>query len=249
MKVALIADIHGNLVALDTVLAAIDREQVDQIVCLGDVALLGPEPIPALERLEELGCPVIMGNTDEWILGEPEPFAGAGRDPILDDRMNWTIAQLTDRHRSFLRSFAPTLELDLGSGVRMVCFHGSPRSHSEGIGASTAVEDLKAAFDGQTATLMAGGHTHRQLLRRVDGQWLINPGSAGMTFRQTRVDREPEKPPWAEYGIVEVRNGAIDVSLRAVPLDVEQVVARARASGMPHAEWWAEGWLGRGGWD
>ena len=86
---------------------------------------------------------------------------------------------------------------------------------------------LREAIDGSTATLLAGGHTHHQLLRRFDGQWLINPGSVGLTHRQTQVDQPTGAPPWAEYGIVTVENGAIDVSLRAIPLDLERVRAQA----------------------
>jgi predicted phosphodiesterase len=65
MRVALISDIHGNLVSLEAVLADIDREGVDQIVCLGDVAGLGPQPREILARLQALGCICIMGASLE----------------------------------------------------------------------------------------------------------------------------------------------------------------------------------------
>ena len=68
MRIGLIADIHGNLIALETVLAELAREPLDQMVCLGDVAALGPQPGEALARLRALGCPVVMGNTDAWLL-------------------------------------------------------------------------------------------------------------------------------------------------------------------------------------
>nr|BBH91349.1 hypothetical protein KTC_61000 [Thermosporothrix sp. COM3] len=68
MKVALIADIHGNRVALDAALADIKRSGADMIVCLGDVVGTGPQPQAVLERLQALVCPVVMGNTDEWAL-------------------------------------------------------------------------------------------------------------------------------------------------------------------------------------
>jgi predicted phosphodiesterase len=64
MRIALIADIHGNVVALDEVLAELEEKAVDQIVCLGDVAAGGPRPVETLERLRELDCPVVMGNAD-----------------------------------------------------------------------------------------------------------------------------------------------------------------------------------------
>ena len=75
--IALIADIHGNLPALDAVLEELEREGVDQILCLGDVAV-GPQPTETLERVRELGCPVVMGNWDAYFLRRL-PGAG-GRD-------------------------------------------------------------------------------------------------------------------------------------------------------------------------
>jgi 3',5'-cyclic AMP phosphodiesterase CpdA len=68
MRVALIADIHGNALALDTVLAELSRDHVDQIVCLGDVVEGGPQPREILDRIRALGCPIVMGNTDERML-------------------------------------------------------------------------------------------------------------------------------------------------------------------------------------
>jgi predicted phosphodiesterase len=248
MRVGLFGDIHGNLVAFDAVLAALEAERADRLVCLGDVAPLGPEPIPVLERLESLDCPVVRGNVDDWLLKRPDDILARQRNTILIDRLDWTLAQLSDDHLAFLQSFVPTVELDLGSGVRLNCFHATPRSNDERIGAWTPDDELLAAFDGSTATLQAGGHTHEQLLRRIRGQWLINPGSVGMTFCQTATDDETKSPPWAEYGIVAVSNGSIEVSLRAVPLDLDAVIASARRARMPHAEWWIEGWTKNTGW-
>ena len=68
MRIALVADVPGNAVALDVVLARLDTEQPDHIVCLGDVATPGPDPIGVIGRLRALNCSVVMGNWDEWLL-------------------------------------------------------------------------------------------------------------------------------------------------------------------------------------
>lgn len=241
MRVALISDIHGNTVALETVMAAIERDAPDQIVCLGDVAVMGPDPVGAIELLRSNGCPVIMGNADTELFTDPEHVAARIENPVVRDLILWTQAQLDEEQRSFVSSFLPTLELDLGSGVRLLCFHGSPRSNTEVIAAETGLDTLREAVDGSTATLLAGGHTHHQLLRRFDAQWLINPGSVGLTHRRTRIDRPNGSPPWAEYGVVTVDHGAIDVSLRAMPLDLARVRAQALET-MPHREEWIAAW-------
>ncbi|HEX5442031.1 MAG TPA: metallophosphoesterase family protein, partial [Ktedonobacterales bacterium] len=80
-KIAIIADIHGNLPALEAVLAAVAAEGVERIVCLGDVATLGPQPREVIARLRTLGCPVVMGNTDAILLApQPDEWA-AGAAP------------------------------------------------------------------------------------------------------------------------------------------------------------------------
>jgi predicted phosphodiesterase len=235
MRVALISDMHGNRVALETVIAAMERDAPDQVVCLGDVAVMGPDPAGTMDLLESLGCPVILGNADVELFTDPATVRAVEDKPLFRDLILWTQEQLSEKQLAFARTFVPTVELDLGSGARLLCFHGSPRSNTEIIASNTTPEALIEAIDGSTATLLAGGHTHHQLLRRFDRQWLINPGSVGMTHRLTRVDRETTTPPWAEYGIVTVENGAIDVSLRAIPLDIDAVKAQVPKT-MPHRD-------------
>lgn len=243
MRVGLIADVHGNRVALETVLAALERDAPDQLVCLGDCAVMGPDPKGSLDLLESLGCPVIEGNTDAAFTIDPARVTETYPRPIVRDRILWTQQQLGEKQLTFARTFVPTIELDLGSGVRMLCFHGSPRSFDEIIGSDTTPEDLIDAIEGSTATLLAGGHTHNQLMRRFDRQWLINPGSVGATSRRTRVDHPTGAPPWAEYGVVTVEHGAIDVSLKAIPLDLEAVRAQAPAD-FPYRDGWLAEWAG-----
>ncbi len=235
MQVALISDMHGNRVALETVVAAMERDAPDRIVCLGDVAVMGPDPAGTMDLLESLGCSVILGNADVELFTDPANVRAAEANPIFRDLILWTQEQLGEKQPAFARTFLPKLELDLGSGVRLLCFHGSPRSNTEIIGRDTTPEALIEAIEGSTATLLAGGHTHNQLMRRFDRQWLINPGSVGMTHRLTRVDRETTTPPWAEYGIVTVENGSIAVSLRAIPLDIDDVKAQVPST-MPHRD-------------
>src|SRR6187200_565693 len=73
MRLGLIADIHGNKLALDTVLAQLQHRAVDTIVCLGDVAMLGPQPAESIATLQALQIPVVMGNTDAWFFGGDQP--------------------------------------------------------------------------------------------------------------------------------------------------------------------------------
>src|SRR5918911_3132157 len=126
MRVAIIADIHGNRVALDAVLAELGGEHIDQLVCLGDVAATGPQPREALDRLRELGCPVVMGNADASLLDPTRPETADEVGRRIADISHWCAAQLSPADRERVRAFPPTLELPLGGGRTLLCFHGSP---------------------------------------------------------------------------------------------------------------------------
>jgi len=243
MRVALIADIHGNLTALDAVLAELSVEQVDQIVCLGDVAAIGPQPAEVIARLRELDCPVVMGNHDAWML-DPQPWEPTGHDPDkIFEIDEWCIDQLSSTEMAYLRSFEPTLELSVAGGMSLLCFHGSPRSNTDIIISTTSEEDLERMLFEHHATAMTGGHTHMQMLRRHHGELLINPGSVGMAFQREASSGRIRYLPRAEYALVSWSNNCLGVELRRVPFDVDLAKRAALRSSMPHARWWADAWI------
>ena len=234
MRVALIADIHGNLVSLEAVLADIDRRGADAVVCLGDVAATGPQPVAAVERVAAIGCPVVMGNTDEWLI-QPRDEAIEDDDTrrIVEIDL-WAHEQLTAGQRDLLRGYQPLVTLD-----GLLAYHGSPRSNTEVLLPTTPDAELTAMLSGHREPVLAGGHTHLPMLRRHHGSLVINPGSVGMPFEQ--VDGGFRNPPWAEYAIVD--DGQVE--FRRVPVDVGVVTAAALASGMPNASWWVKDWAWR----
>src|SRR4051812_39023506 len=102
MRIGLIADIHGNLTALDTVLSDISRANVDQLVCLGDLAVLGPNPKGVIARLRAIDCPCVIGNTDAWLLPDPPyPAEPATTTPVAD-LTRWCADQLSTSEISYL---------------------------------------------------------------------------------------------------------------------------------------------------
>lgn len=238
MRIALIADIHGNHVALETVLADLQAQAVDRMVCLGDVAATGPQPHETIKRLQALGCPVVMGNIDEWLLDPPHASAQPDMIETID---HWCAAQLTAEDRAFLHSFQPAIEIPLGPNTTLLCVHGSPRSNIERIEATTADEQLGAILAEETASVIASGHTHVQMLRRYHDRLLINPGSVGLPFERT-AQGEIRNPPWAEYGLLIYHDGWLSVELRRVPLDLRAVTQAALDSDMPHVQEWIADW-------
>jgi putative phosphoesterase len=218
MRVALISDIHGNEVALRAVKRSIERTGVDQVVCLGDVATLGPQPGAVLATLRELGCPCILGNHDDFLL-RPDLIHTYTEAPVVVEAVDWCRNQLSSDDLDFVRTFKQGLEIQLDAASRLVLFHGSPRSHMEDILATTPPDELDRLLAGQTATVMAAGHTHIQMLRQHRGMLLVNPGSVGIPFKEYAAGQAPTLMAHAEYATVEATRGEISVTLHRVPLD------------------------------
>ncbi|GHO46895.1 metallophosphoesterase family protein [Ktedonospora formicarum] len=239
MRIGLIADIHGNLVALECVLSELQQEQVDHIICLGDVAALGPQPHEVLERLRMLNCPVVLGNTDDWYL-QPVPDG----DEELREIVHWGLQQFTEADLEYLRSFQPVIELRLDTDKSLLCFHGSPRSYNEVIASTTSSSEMRSMFAGHQAWIMAGGHTHVQMLRRFEQALLINPGSVGLpgVGPESKDLQRNKQVRWAEYAILTLRNGHISVDLRRIPLDIPTLLQIGYASGMPDINSWVRAW-------
>src|SRR5574341_141305 len=244
MRIAILSDIHGNSIALETVLADVKQERVDQIVCLGDVAYGGPQPRQVIARVRELSCPVVMGNTDEFFLKLPTSDPGSESDRRIMDTLRWALGQLSPADTDFMRSFQARVESPLDSH-RLLCFHGSPNSNRDVILATTPDQELAQILGDYRATVMAGGHTHMQMLRRYRDMLLINPGSIGLPIVRGETPAQNWRPPWSEYAIITSNKDNLGVEFRRVPLDVDAIVRSIRASGMPHSELLVQEWAKR----
>jgi predicted phosphodiesterase len=230
MRIALISDIHGNLVSFEAVLADIERQQVNEIIFLGDAATLGPQPHEVLARLKEIGCPLghaYMRGT-QW----------------FTDTLSWCRSLLRPEDYKFIRSFRSRLKISLDADFSLLCFHGSPRSNTENIFATTSVSKVDEMLAGYQATVMAGGHTHVQMMRQHKGLMIINAGSVGMPFEQMPFkDGGPRIMPWAEYTILAVEGGVVSADLRRIAVDMDAVRQAAIDSKMPEITDWLNNWV------
>jgi predicted phosphodiesterase len=198
VPLALVSDIHGNDAALAAVVAELERLGIERVVCLGDVAQDGPQPAEVLDRLTALGWPVILGNADAFLLevptDSPEPLTEAQL-----ERRDWTLTQLSPAHLDQIRAFLPTLDVEV-DGVTLRAFHGSPRSYDDVVLPDTPDAQAERLLGGSGVDLLAGGHTHLQWTRYVDGALYVNPGSVGLAY--DRFDDEAVPTTIAEYAIV-----------------------------------------------
>ena len=213
MKIAIISDIHGNAFALDTVIGDLKREPVDQIVCLGDAIQGGAQPAQTVARLRELGCPVVMGNADAWLLSGVETGAEApseARKRMLDSVRDWSLSQLSDEDKAFIAAFQPTVEIPLADGRNLLCFHGSPTSFDEIILPTTPEDEFQAIFAAHLPALVTGGHTHLQQIRPIGttDNFFFNPGSVGFAYGHGQAEGTFHANSWAEYAVLAADAGA-----------------------------------------
>jgi predicted phosphodiesterase len=216
-RIAALSDVHGNVTALEAVLADVAREKPDHIVVAGDLVLNGPEPAAAVDALRSAagaGTGVIAGNTDvavadfdyaaafPWMTdGVPDAIAAAAEwahDALGDERVEWLRALPSERR---LRTDDDTLVL--------VC-HASPGSQTAGLDQnldpSVTIERL-ARTD---ARVIICGHTHLPEVRDLGFKVIVNAGSAGYVF---------DGDPTASWALIEIDDGEVRAEIRRTEFD------------------------------
>jgi putative phosphoesterase len=227
-RVAAIYDIHGNLPALEAVLADLESVRPDLIVVGGDV-VAGPMPAEVLDRLAALGESIcfVQGNADREVVAAYD--AGPHADPmdVTDSAERvaaYAASKINRKHRNLLASFDERLLIEV-EGVGYIWFcHGSPRSDEEIVTTATTEGRLREILAGVDQDFVVCGHTHAQFDRRVDGIRMVNAGSIGMPYQG--------KPVGAFWLLL----GAGGVSFRRSDYDLDRAVERIRATGYPDAE-------------
>ena len=230
LRIALLGDIHGNVLALQAALADIETRGPDRLAILGDLVMNGPRPaevMAALMGLDAAGVLVISGNTD--IAVADGDFAAAF--PWLDEvpvshraAAEWAREQLSPAQLEYLRRLPAERRISAGDDLVLAC-HASPGSQTAGMPA-----DLDAAVTMQYATrtdarVICCGHTHVADVRELGRRLLVNPGSCGYAF-----DGTPEAC-WAMLTMGEA--GEPDVQLHRVAYDAQAAAEEVSQRGLP----------------
>ena len=240
MRILVFSDIHGNAVGLKTMLADVKGEAFDQMVCLGDAIQGGPQPREVVARLRDLGCPVVIGNADDWLLTGHASDAESipeERQRKMDAVRLWSLAQLSEADQAFIRAFQPTVEIPLENGQTLLCYHGSPKSFNDIIFPDTPEEDARRFLEPVESTIYTGGHTHVQFIRHFGRTFHFNPGSVGFAYRHNQErDANFRADPWAEYAVLTSAGGRVSLEFRRVPYAAEQLITVYHASGRPFAD-------------
>jgi putative phosphoesterase len=221
-RVAAIYDVHGNLPALEAVLADIRHERVDLIVVGGDV-LPGPMPCETLARLLDLELPVlfIRGNGDRESLALSAGAVTSDVPERFQPAVRWSGRQLSAAETLIVANWPATVQLDIRHLGRVLFCHATPQSDKDIFTRLTPEASLAPILADVNAAVVVCGHTHMQFDRMIGTTRVVNAGSVGMPFGV----------PGAYWVLL-----GPDVQLRRTIYDLDEAAARIRATQYPSAE-------------
>jgi predicted phosphodiesterase len=220
---AVVADIHGNVPALDAVLADLERVRPDRIVVAGDFVNRGPASRAALERIAPYGFPAISGNHDTWLAmlahgkGIPEAWETPWWTPV-----RLAVAELTPEWVTWLEALPFDLRLELPGTAPVRIVHGSPHGSREGMGRMRSDAQVAESLAGVEERTVIGAHIHYPYERHVDGTHVVVVGAVGCPFNGDIN---------AQYGLFTWEDGGWRFEHRSIPYDHEPVYAAWRVNG------------------
>lgn len=222
MRIAVFSDVHGNLTALEAVLDDIASQGVDRLVCLGDLAVSGPQPGECVAAIREAGALCVHGNTDLAALCVANRVGDVGRYSVIDPKIiEWYVARLGAAGVDYLAGLPRTQVLEV-DGQRLLFTHASVRDVKQTVQPGDAAERLAELFGDTDSDWLLVGHLHHPYLFRLGGRRVINPGA---------VSRSLDGNGRSSYVMLDTETGG--VSFRRVGWDVDSVVAAARKCGYP----------------
>jgi diadenosine tetraphosphatase ApaH/serine/threonine PP2A family protein phosphatase len=245
MRFAAIADVHGNYLALEAVLADIRAQGIGEIVNLGDMASGPLDARKTMDALMALEAVHVLGNHDRWLIDRPVEKMGSWDRPAY--------AQLEKRHLDWLRTVPPTR---IFRDHVFLC-HATPADDNvywletvmpDGAVRMSPLEAIEKEAEGISQSLILCAHTHiARAVRLGDGRLVVNPGSVGVPGFSYNVPFPhliEAGTPDARYAVFELASGSWRVTFRHVPYDHDAMAALARRNGdAEFASAVATGWV------
>ena len=219
MKIAIISDIHGNMHAVEKVLADIETEKCDTIFCLGDIAMAGPQPFETTQLIKKMSedckITVIQGNTDNYIGNYDEPLGDKIKAafPVMGNAIEHDVKIMSVVLKEFLKNLPKNAEITI-ENKKILLVHGSPRKNDENIPPDVPLEKVEEMIKDTDADLILCGHTHVPCGYQTNTkQTVVNVGSVGRPFTEK---------PQACYAIVEFGDDNFNIMHKFVSYDNEK---------------------------
>ena len=230
-RIAVLSDVHGNLVALEAVLKQLKKEKPDFVLVAGDLVLNGPDPngtVDALRGLEKDGGIVVSGNTDiavgDFDYGSAFPHYQDGVPDTITAAAEWAHDELGDDQLDWLRRLPAERRIRGGDDQLVLVVHASPGSQTRGFDPAL---DANIVFERAAATdarVICVGHTHLPEVRDLGWKVIVNDGSCGYVF-----DGEPT----ASWAVIDIHEGNVTAELRRTEFDAVSVANAISARGLP----------------
>lgn len=227
MRLAFVADIHGNLLALEAVLADLQQQRPDAVYLVGDQVNRCPWNNEVMALVTDLAWPAVAGNHDLIVgmINTPRnhpPFTNRVRFPTLW----WTQSQLTETHLTILRQWPEELTIALDGLPAIRVLHGIPGNAFVGILPEDRDEKIRQLLTGVTEPIVVCGHVHRPLARAVDQWQVFNGGSVGIPYNSD---------PRAQYLLLDAVDHQWLPTFRQIAYDHSPIPLAFRTSGMQAA--------------
>ena len=227
-RITIFGDIHGNLPALEAVLADIDAHEPSPLYCLGDLVGYGTFPNEVTQIIRERNIPTIMGNYDQGIGNSSDDcgcaYTSKEAEALGKRSIAWTNQHTSEDNKLFLRQLRANIPLRLG-GLRVLLVHGSPRKINEYLFADRPDATLERLLDLADADVLVCGHTHIPYHRILpSGRHVVNAGSVG---------KPKDGNPQACHVVLEANNSELQVTFRRVQYDIESAARAIEDSMMP----------------
>ena len=211
MRVAVFSDVHGNVRALEAVLAELGaRGPFDHVINGGDLAYGGPRPREAMDLLMQRAYPTVLGNTDVWI---------AGIEPVA-----WARRQLAPSHEAYLRRLPTLHRIEAPGAPPLVVVHATPTSLSDLLDPNAPAEVVATMFQQARTRTLVYGHIHRAYVRDIADGLVVNTGSVGFPF---------DGNPQPSFAVLELGGGRWRAEIVRVAYDHEAVANELTAGTHP----------------
>lgn len=236
MRIAIVSDIHGNMTALEAVIADLRETAPDLVLHGGDLPHGGARPAEIVDRIQELGWQGVLGNTDEMLFLPESLTEFVAQAPhlhslfaVIGEMAEWTREALGEERIAWLKDLPPTQ-----TRGPMALVHASPASTWRSPGPEASDAELETTYAPLGRPIAVYAHIHRPLVRRMTGLRVANTGSVSLSH---------DGDPRASYLLLDDSADGAEPTIRRVEYDVNREIAALATCGLPHADWVARSLL------